>query len=63
MKLYTDEVICLTCPHRQPLGQFYKQPWNPEYENRFLCLNESRPKEILLHPSLDVPDWCKLQDV
>jgi hypothetical protein len=62
MKLYTAEVTCKICPHRVPLGQFYKK-YDEEYYDRFLCLNESRPREILLHPSLDAPDWCKLEDV
>ena len=63
MKVYTENVYCINCPHRYPMGQWKKRAWDPEFYNRFLCLNEKDPKEIILHPSLDAPDWCKLPDV
>jgi hypothetical protein len=63
MKLYTDEVTCLICPHRCAMKYLYKDEWNEEYEDRFVCTNETPAKEIKLHESIDAPDWCKLPDV
>lgn len=63
LKLYTEEVTCWICPNRCPMKDWYKDGWDDKYTDRFLCTNENPVKEIILHKSLDAPDWCKLPDV
>ena len=62
MKLYTEIVSCKSCPNRCKMSEFIGL-FNEAFRDRYLCINESPVKEILLHESLDAPDWCKLPDV
>jgi hypothetical protein len=62
MKLYTELVICKTCPHRCEMKDLRKDGWDSKYENRFVCYEGDEEKEIKLHDTLEAPDWCPLQD-
>jgi hypothetical protein len=60
MRIYSEEVVCRTCPNRAEMKDIYKPAWLEEYEGRYLCCAGEELKEIKLHESLDEPDWCPL---
>ena len=73
MKIYKALVICATCPNRRPLRNLYK-PHGMRVDlisedgdidefcrDRFVCV-EKDEQEICLHPTIEIPDWCPLED-
>jgi hypothetical protein len=62
MKVYTEIVVCKTCPNRAEMKDLYKPSWEPRFQDRYFCLAKDEEREIKLHDSLDAPDWCPLPD-